>query len=448
MSVLELPVPPGGVQARRPSRSGIRAAARAECRKLAAQLPFRVLAVLSLVAPFAFALVLQVQSGTPSDALFGVWLHTSGFAISLVVLGFAGTWGFPILAGVLAGDVFASEDRHGTWKTILTRSRKLDEVFAGKVLAALVFAVLLSVLLAVASLVAGLVLVGGRSMVDLSGRELGASHLLLLVSLSWLIALPGMLAYTSVGLLISVLTRNAILGVLGPLLLALVTQLLVLIGKGVWVHLILIGSAFDAWHGLFVAHPFFGPLIVSLIVCSVWIAASLGATWAVLSRREFIGHESRRTGWRRPVRIVLAAAALIALLALATNLGPAGVTSRRLSTSFAGEFHRLTILQQNLLGHPIPAGAHYHVIPVCNRRGGRGAGPGDWTCTMNVYILLSGGTQPLSDTPIAYDMSVQSNGCFKAGSPPQAVGPAQVRDTTGRSVVNPLVTIYGCFNIL
>ena len=40
---------------------------------------------------------------TPSDALFGVWVHTSAFAISLVVLGFAANWGFPIVAGVLAG---------------------------------------------------------------------------------------------------------------------------------------------------------------------------------------------------------------------------------------------------------------------------------------------------------------------------------------------------------
>ena len=45
-------------------------------------------------------------------------------------------------------------------------------------------------------------------------------------------------------------------------------------------------------------------------------------------------------------------------------------------------------------------------------------GPGDWACTMNVYILLARGTQPLTDTPVAYDVSVQSNGCYKAQSPP------------------------------
>jgi len=67
---------------------------------------------------------------------------------------------------------------------------------------------------------------------------------------------------------------------------------------------------------------------------------------------------------------------------------------------------------------------------------------------MNVYILLSKGTQPLTDTPVAYDVSVQSNGCYKATSPPLLVGQSTIRNTRGRSVVNPIVTIYGCFNVL
>ena len=422
--------------------------ARTERIKLTAQLPLRLLALVCVAGPFAFAILLGVQSGTPSDALFGVWVHTSGFAVSLVVLGFAATWGFPIIAGVLAGDLFAGEDRHGTWKTILTRSRSLEELFAGKVLAAMTFAVGLDLLLAIASLIAGLALVGGHPMVDLSGRELGSVHLLWLVAVAWLTSLPGMLAYTSLALFISVATRNAIMGVLGPLLVALLTQLLGLIGNGVWVHLLLIGSTFDAWHGLFVTHAFFGPLLVALGVSLAWIAASLAGAWRIVRRREFISAQPRRAGWRGPLRIVAVGLVVVALLALATNLGPAGVSSRKLASAFTPEFSRLTNLQQDLLGHPIPASARYHILPVCHRRTGGRVGPGDWTCTMNVYILLSSGTQPLTNTPVAYDMSVQSNGCFKAQSPPQVVGPAQFRDTLGRTVVNPLVTVYGCVNVL
>ena len=431
-----------------PSPGRIWSAARVERRKLAAQLPVKLLAVLALLGPFVFAVLLKVQSGTPSDALFGVWVHTSGYAISLVVLGFAATWGLPIIAGVLAGDLFASEDRHGTWKTILTRSRTIDEVFAGKVVAAAGFSLGLGLLLAVSSLLAGLLLVGAHPMVDLSGRMLAPAHLLLLVSVSWLISLLPFLAYTSLAILFSVATRNGIIGVLGPILVALLTQLLALLGNGVWVHLLLIGSAFDAWHGLFVAHPFFGPLVVSVLVCLAWVAVALGSALLILRRREFVGSAPRRGGWRATVRIAAGAIALIALLALGTSIGPAGVTAHRLTHSLSPEFQRLTILQQDLLGHPIPASARYHILPVCGRRGSKPVGPGDWSCTMNVYILLSSGTQPLTNTPVAYDVSVQSNGCYKAQSPPLLVGQAQIHDTSGRTVVNPIATIYGCLNIL
>ncbi len=67
---------------------------------------------------------------------------------------------------------------------------------------------------------------------------------------------------------------------------------------------------------------------------------------------------------------------------------------------------------------------------------------------MNVYIVLAAGQQPLTNTPVAYDVSVQSNGCYKASSPPAYVGGATLRDTRGHSVVNPLAVIYGCFNVL
>jgi hypothetical protein len=49
---------------------------------------------------------------------------------------------------------------------------------------------------------------------------------------------------------------------------------------------------------------------------------------------------------------------------------------------------------------------------------------------------------------VGYDVNVQSNGCYKAQSPPLPVGQAVLHDTQGRTVVNPIVTIYGCFNVL
>ena len=159
---------------------------RAERRKLLAQISTRVLALVCLLGPFAFAAVLSQQSGVPADTLLGVWVHSSGYALSFVVLGFAGYLGFPVLAGVLAGDLFSSEDRYGTWKAVLTRSCTLEDVFLGKLVAAGTFVLGLGALTALSSIVAGLLLTGSQPLVGLGGTVIGSGECLALVLASWL----------------------------------------------------------------------------------------------------------------------------------------------------------------------------------------------------------------------------------------------------------------------
>ncbi len=429
-------------------QSGVGDAYATEMQKLFAQLTTRMLAIIAVLGPFAFAAVLRIQSGTPSDALFGVWVHTSGFAISLVILGFAGSWGFPIIAGVLAGDMFSSEDRHGTWKTILTRACTREDIFAGKLLAAGTWAVGLTALLAASSLIAGTAFVGAHSLVNLSGVPISPGRLLALTLVAWLTCVLPVLAYTSLALLFSVATRNGILGVLGPLLVALVTQLLALVGKGVIVHLALIGSAFDGFYGLFTSHQFLGPLLVSSAVSVLWIAASLTAAWLLLRRRDFVGGaRARRPSWIAPLRAVAIAALTIAVLAVACNLGPTGVTAYRVASTIGPEFNNLTLLQQSLLGRHAPPEAKLDVNPQCNRRAAKAVGPGDWTCNLYVY-LPQPHSVPFQLTSVEYDVSVQSNGCYKAQSPPAFIGGPTMNDVRGRSVTNPLYIVYGCFNTL
>src|SRR4051794_14372563 len=95
--------------------SAVWAVSRFEMAKLFAQWPTRILPLVCVLAPLAFGGVLRIQSGVPADTLFGSWVHTSGFAVSLVILSFAGAWGLPVIAGIVGGDMFASEDRLGTW---------------------------------------------------------------------------------------------------------------------------------------------------------------------------------------------------------------------------------------------------------------------------------------------------------------------------------------------
>ena len=76
---------------------GMSAVYRVELTKVSAQLLPRLAAVVCLLGPFVFALVMRSQASTPADTLFGRWVTSSGFALPFVVLGFAGIAGFPLL---------------------------------------------------------------------------------------------------------------------------------------------------------------------------------------------------------------------------------------------------------------------------------------------------------------------------------------------------------------
>ncbi len=420
---------------------------RAERRKLLAQLSTRVLALVCLLGPPAFGAVLSQQSGVPADTLLGIWVHSSGYAVSLVVLGFGGYLGFPVLAGVLAGDLFASEDRYGTWKTVLTRSRSRRDVFAGKVLAVATLALALVALAMLSSLAAGLLLTGDQPLVGLSGNVISSGEGLWLVLVSWLLNIPAVLAFTSLAVLFSVATRNGIMGVLGPVLVGLAMQLLELIGSGSWVHTLLVASAFNGWHGLLSAPKFYAPLVIGIGVCGLWIVACLGASWLILRRRDFAGAPIvQRPGWVLPVRAVLASVVLIVVLGAATSLGPVAVTQARLEGSISSTFNNLTVLQQRELGRSVPKGARLELHTICVRHAGTSQGPGDdWTCTLTVITPLPG-FEPFLTTGVTYDVSAKSDGCYKAEAPPSFVGQQMMTVAHGRSVVNPLFVLYGCFD--
>jgi ABC-2 type transport system permease protein len=421
---------------------------RAEILKLRAQLPLRVLVLVCLLGPFAFGLVLSEQAAVPADTLLGVWVHESGYAVSLVVLGFAGYLGFPVIAGVLAGDLFSSEDRYGTWKTVLTRSRTAEELFAGKVLAALTAAVALTAIVALSSLAAGLAFTGNEPLVGLSGVVIPSGEALGLVLVSWLLSIPPMLGFTCLAMLFSVASRNGIVGVLGPLLVALVMQLLSLIGSGTVAHMLLLTTAFTDWHGLLSSPKFYGPMVIGVLVGLLWAAACLAVSWRILRSRDFGGAPvARRSGWVQPLRAVVAGAGLILLLAVAGGWGPSAVTSQRLEASIAPAFDALAVHQQRELGRTVPAGTALKLHTRCSRRSGAGQGPGDdWSCAL-ITVAPQSGAEPLSLTPIVYDVSVKSEGCYKAQSPPSLVGTQMMSDVHGHSVVNPLFTIYGCFDV-
>src|SRR3954467_13790314 len=110
---------------------------RFELVKLFAQWRIRLLLAVCWIVPALFVAAVSRQSSLPTDTVFGRWMHATGWAGPLVVLAFACSWGLPLLVSLIAGDVFASEDRLGTWRHLLVAVRSPGRIFAAKALASL-----------------------------------------------------------------------------------------------------------------------------------------------------------------------------------------------------------------------------------------------------------------------------------------------------------------------
>lgn len=424
---------------------GILAPYRFEAAKLLAQWPTRILPLVCILGPLAFAAVLRIQSAVPQDTLFGGWVHTSGFAIPLVILSFAGAWVFPVIAGVAGGDMFAGEDRLGTWKTVLTRSCRRSEIFAGKAVVAGAYAVVMVVLLAGASILAGVLATGTEPLVGLSGQVLGSGRALELTVASWGVSLLPALAFTGLAILISAITRSSAAGAFGPLVAALALQLLSLVGAGEVVHTLLLSTALDAWHGLFAVPAFSGPIVWGVLVSLGYAAVFIAVAWLSFRNRDIAGTSPGARRWGRPIRVLVTATAMVALLAAASNWGPTAITQTRLERSIVTDFRNLTVLQQKYLGRRDLAGREMRILPSCRRPGVTTTtrGPGDnWVCVLDVF------TPSGAQFTVDYDVTVQTNGCYTAEGPPAFIGPLTIRDRQGRRRLNPLFRFDGCFDVV
>jgi len=265
---------------------GSLAVTRAECAKLAAQLKTHLILAACAAGPFAFAAAMRVQSSVPEDTLFGRSVKDSGFAIPLVVLGFAAFWVFPVLSSVVGGDLFSAEDRHGTWTTLLTRSRSRSEVFAGKALTAMAFSSLAVATLALSSVGAGALIVGSQPLVNLSGNLLPLPQALIRVALAWASVLPPALGFTALAVLLSVATRSSAAGIGLPVVAGLTMQLYAFVDGPELIRRLLITSAFGAWHGLLAEPPFYGPLISGTVVSAAYLVVCLRIAYDVLRHRD------------------------------------------------------------------------------------------------------------------------------------------------------------------
>ncbi|TDU01922.1 ABC-2 type transport system permease protein [Streptomyces sp. 846.5] len=411
----------------------------------------RLLIGLCWLGPGLLVFAIDQQSTLPSDTLFGRWMHATGWAGSLVVLAFAGTWVLPLLTSLVAGDVFASEDRLGTWRHLLIVVRSHRRIFAAKAIASAVVIGLLVTGLAVSSVFGGLLAEGSRPLVGLDGHLLPGADAAGNVLLAWVCVLAPTLALAAVGLLGSVALGRSPMGLLLPMLTALGMQVAQLLPLPVPVRLALPGYAFISWNGLFADPQQLGPLLIGVGASLVWAVVATALAYLIFLRRDFTNLTNDGTGRRALTLGVLplvgALAATVGVVAVTTGEGGSGIDQAKVQRSVATAFAHLYRIQQAQMRRPPVTEAQLQTSAACDKSAGLGAqeGPGnDWRCTVSWNVPGYNAT-----AQAIYQLNVTANGRYTADGD----GPVQVNGyflivSGGEAVPNPLWQFDGNVDLL
>ncbi len=403
------------------------------------------------LAPAAFVIAVSQQSSLPADTVFGRWMHATVWAGPLVLLGFSGTWALPLVTSLVAGDVFASEDRLGTWRHLLVAVRSPRRIFVAKALASLTVILLLVAGLACSSTAGGLAAVGNHPLVGLDGHLLAPADAAGRVLLAWLCVLAPTLALAAVGLLGSVALGRSPIGLLLPVLLALAMQLTQMLPVPVAVRLALPGYAFIGWRGLFTSPTQVGPLLIGLAVSVVWAVAATALAYRLFLRRDFTDLSYDGSGGRAVAGGVLPLAALllvtVAVVTTATPATGSGIERAKVEDSLATAFSHLYRLQTQELHRPDVTEAQLGATASCDKGGSRvlDEGPGnDWRCVVSWHLP---GVDAVGTA--IYQLDVTADGRYVAdGDGPKEVnGYFQVRTPTG-DAPNPLWQFDGTVDLL
>jgi ABC-2 type transport system permease protein len=363
---------------------------RFELVKLFSQWRVRLLVLACWLAPAIFVAAVSLQSSLPVDTVFGRWMNATGWAGPLVMLGFAGSYALPILTSLVAGDVFAAEDRLGTWRHLLVVVRSYRRIFVAKALASLTVILVLVVGMAVSSTVGGLLAAGDQPLVGLDGGRMSPGAAAGMVALAWLCVLAPTLALAGVGLLGSVAFGRSPMGLLLPAVVALAVALAQLLPLPVAVRLALPTYTFISWEGLFTSPAQAGPLVVSVVVSLVWAVVATALAYKLFLRRDFTNANydgtARQTITFGALPLVGLVVVAFAVIAVATPSMGSGITKDKLQTSLATVFAHLYRLQAEELHRPAVTEEELHATASCvkgdNMVDQEGAG-NDWRCVVS-----------------------------------------------------------------
>jgi ABC-2 type transport system permease protein len=262
---------------------------RVEVRKLVAQTRVRAVLLFLLVAPWIYIGLILHQDRLPLETLYGRYLKDTGYATPLAILVYASQWLLPLIAALMAGDVFSSEDQAGTLKTILTRSVDRTAVFWGKLSAAFTMTVVAVVTVAVSATLAGVITVGNDPLVDVGGTMRSSSAALGVVAESWASVLPATLGFAAIAVMVSILTRSSVLGVIVPVVLGLCMQLYTFLNAWDTVRHLLLGFTMSAWRGVLDSPSYAAPVVRGVAVAAVYLVIATTIGFVAFRRRDVAG---------------------------------------------------------------------------------------------------------------------------------------------------------------
>jgi len=414
---------------------------RFELVKLISQWRLRLLILAAWIVPAVLVTEVSRQSTLPADTVFGRWMHATGWAGSLVVLGFVGIYALPLLTSIVAGDVFAAEDRLGTWRHLLVAIRSPGRIFAAKALASLTVIVVMLAGLACSSMAAVLT-VGNGPLIGLDAHVLSPSDAAGTVVLAWLSVLAPTLALAAIGLLGSVTLGRSPMGLLLPALAGLAMDGAQILPLPVAVRAALPSYGFIAWRGLFTSPGQLSPLLISVAVSLLWALVATGLAYWLFLRRDFTNvtddglvHRTLTAGVL-PLAVVYALTIGVLALSVPATTG-SGITQAKLQQSVATAFAHLYRVQAQELHRPRVTEAQLRAGVVCDNGGGLEAasGPGNgWRCTVTWHLPGVGAVGQA-----IYQLDVTPDGRYVADGdgPVQVNGYFLVRTPTGNAS-NPL----------
>ena len=424
---------------------------RFELVKLLSQWRIRILLAACWVGPAVFIAAASQQSSLPSDTVFGRWMFATGWAGSLVVLSFSCSWALPLLTALVAGDVFAAEDRLGTWRHLVMAVRSPRRIFVAKSLASTAVIVVMEAGLAISSIGGGIATVGAQGLVGLDGGSIDAGHSALLVLLAWACVGAASFVYAAVGLLGSVVLGRSPMGLLMPALLAFLLQSAQLLPMPAAVRLALPSQSFLAWRGLFTSPAQTGPLLVGLLVSIAWVVVATTLAYLLFVRRDFADLAYDGSGIRSLLVGALSLTALvgasIAVVAVATPATGSGIEKPKVEQSLATSFAHLYRLQLRELHRPDVTEKQLRTSGSCYRAGSQGndQGPGnDWRCVVSWHIP---GATAVGTAIYQLDVAAEGRYVADGDGPREVNGYFHVRTPTG-DTPNPLWQIDGLVDLL